>query len=139
MDAVVTIKSTGKTFRGKTSEVSPSSQFSGGQYQIKVVVPADETTGLFSGMYANVSIELKEHSGVQSLFVPASAIIHKDQLSGLYTVSEDQKAQLRWLKVGREYAKEVEILSGLNAGEQFITKSDSRLYSGAPVFVTLVK
>jgi RND family efflux transporter MFP subunit len=139
LDAVVTIKSTGKTFRGKTTEISPSSQFSGGQYQIKVVVPANETTGLFSGMYANVSIELKDDSGVQSLFVPASAIIHKDQLSGLYTVSEDQKAQLRWLKVGREYDDEVEILSGLNAGDAFITKSHRWFYSGAPVFLTLVK
>jgi len=135
MDAEVTIKSTGKTFRGKISEISPSSQFSGGQYEMKIIVPANENTGLFSGMYVNVSIPLNNDSGVQSLFVPESAIIHKDQLSGLYTIGEDQTAQLRWLKVGEKHADEVEILSGLNPREKFIIKSEGRLYSGVPVLV----
>jgi len=135
MDAEVTVKSTGKKINGKVSEISPSSQFTGGQFQIKVIIPARENTGLFSGMYVNVNIPLKNDSGVQSLFVPASAIIHKDQLSGLYTVSEDQTARLRWLKVGTAYGNEVEILSGLNPGEKFITQSEGKLYSGVPVSV----
>jgi len=98
-------------------------------------VPAIENTGLFSGMYTNVNIPLKKDPGIKSLFVPSSAIIHKDQLSGLYTVSDDQTAQLRWLKIGKDYGDEIEILSGLSPGEKFITKSESRLYSGVPVLV----
>jgi multidrug efflux pump subunit AcrA (membrane-fusion protein) len=131
----MTVKSSGKKMNGKISEISPSSQFTGGQFQIKVTVPATESADLFSGMYVNVSIPLKNASHVQSLFIPASAIIHKDQLSGLYTISEDHTAQLRWLKVGKEYGSEIEILSGLNPGEQFITQSDGKLYGGAPVSV----
>jgi RND family efflux transporter MFP subunit len=135
MGARINVKSTGKQFRGEISEISPSSRFTGGQFQIKVIVPAIENTGLFSGMVVSVNIPLNNTPGVQSLFIPASAIIHKDQLSGLYTVSEDQTAQLRWLKVGKEYGDEIEILSGLNAGEKFITQSDGRLSSGLPVLV----
>lgn len=136
MVAEVTVKSTGKKIIGKISEISPSSQFTGGQFQIKVIVPSTENTGLFSGMYVNVNIPLKNTSGIQSLFVPVSAIIHKDQLSGLYTVSEDHTAQLRWLKVGKEYGDEVEILSGLNPGEKFITQSESKLSNGTFVSVS---
>jgi RND family efflux transporter MFP subunit len=135
MKVRVTIKSTGKTFTGKVYEISPSSQFTGGQFQIKVSVPDDETAGLFSGMYANVNVCMQYDSGVQSLYVPLSAIIRKDQLSGIYTVREDQTAQLRWLKVGRVSGSQVEILSGLNPDEKFITKSESKLYSGVSVSV----
>jgi RND family efflux transporter MFP subunit len=135
MKARVTIKSTGKTFTGKVSEISPSSQFTGGQFQIKVSVPDDETGGLYSGMYANVNVCMHYDSGIQSLYVPLSAIIRRDQLSGIYTVREDQTAQLRWLKVGRVSGNQVEILSGLNPKEKFITQSESKLYSGVLVSV----
>ena len=135
MDAEVTIKSTEKSFTGKISEISPSSQFSGGQFQIKVTVPAIEREGLFSGMFVNVSITSKNSSTEQSPLVPASAIIYKDQLSGLYTISEDQTAVLRWVKAGKKIGGEVEILSGLNPKEQFITQSEGKLFSGVPVSV----
>ena len=52
-DAEVVIKSTGKVIKGKVTEVSPSSQFSGGQYMIKVNIPEQEKAGLYSGMYVN--------------------------------------------------------------------------------------
>jgi RND family efflux transporter MFP subunit len=135
MPAAVTIKSNRKHFTGNISEISPSSQFSGGQYQIKIIVPAIENSGLFSGMYVNVNIPVNTDSGIQSLFVPASAIIHKDQLSGLYTINVDQTAQLRWLKVGKENGSDVEILSGLQADEKFITQSKGKLYNGVSVLV----
>ena len=130
----VTVKSTGKIFKGRVSEISPSSQFTGGQYKIKVTLP-DKSTGLFPGMYANVSICLENDTDTQSLYVPVSSIVQKDQLSGVYTVSDDQTAQLRWLKVGQESEGQVEILSGLNFEETVITQSDGRLYSGVPVIV----
>jgi RND family efflux transporter MFP subunit len=135
MYADVTVKSAGKSFKAKISEISPSSQFSGGQYQIKLVIPPTENAGLFAGMYVNVTFHATNDSRIQSLSVPASSIVRKDQLAGLYTVSENQTAQLRWLKVGKKIGDQVEILSGLLPGEKFITQSESRLYSGLPVSV----
>ena len=136
MDADVTIKSTERKFKARISEISPSSQFTGGQFQIKLTVPAIENAGLFSGVYVNVSFDVKGDVKLQRMFVPASAIVHRDQLTGLYTVDDNQTAQLRWLKVGKIQGKDAEILSGLNPGEEFIVESDSRLYSGAPVSIT---
>jgi hypothetical protein len=71
----------------------------------------------------------------ENLFVPASAIVHKDQLSGLYTVDEDHVAYLRWLKTGRQFSDQVEILSGLQPGEKFVIHSEGKLYSGVPVLM----
>ena len=137
MDANVTVKSTGKKVRGKVVEISPSSQFTGGQFQIKVIIAAAESSELSSGMYVNVSIPTTNTYETPRLYVPASAIIHRDQLAGLYTIGSDHTAQLRWLKVGRQLDDDVEVLSGLSAGEKFITQSDGRLYSGVPVSVEL--
>jgi RND family efflux transporter MFP subunit len=132
MIADVTVKSTGKKVGGKITEISPSSNFSGGQFQIKLITDCSE---LYAGMYVNVSIPLTNASGTSGLFVPASAIIQRDQLSGLYTVGDDHTAQLRWLTVGDQIGEEVEILSGLSAHEAFIIKSEGKLYSGVPVLV----
>jgi multidrug efflux pump subunit AcrA (membrane-fusion protein) len=135
MDATVTVKSIGKKMSGKVVEISPSSRFTGGQFQIKVIVDADESSALSSGMYVSVSIPTSNTSGTPRLYVPASSIIHRDQLAGLYTIGSDQTAQLRWLKVGRQLDDDVEVLSGLSPGEKFITQSDGRLYNGVPVTV----
>jgi RND family efflux transporter MFP subunit len=134
LEAEVTVKSTGRKFRAKISEVSPSSRFTGGRFQIKLKIPAAENPGLFSGMYVNVSIDMHDGAG-KKLFVPASVIIYKDQLAGVYTVDHDQKAQLRWLRIGQVAANQVEVLSGLRPDEKFITQSDNRLYNGVPVVI----
>jgi RND family efflux transporter MFP subunit len=136
MEAEVTVKSTGRKFQARISELSPSSQFTGGRFQIKLKVPSQENTALYSGMYVNVSILAENDAGQRSLFVPASVIIYKNQLAGLYTVDSEQKAQLRWLKVGKIESNRVEVLSGLRPDEKFISQSDGRLYSGASVSVS---
>ncbi|MBS1508899.1 MAG: efflux RND transporter periplasmic adaptor subunit [Bacteroidetes bacterium] len=133
--ATVTVKSTGKSFAGKVSEISPSSQFTGGQFQIKVTVPAEEKPGLFTGMVVNLRIASENKGEDQSSWVPASAIVYKDQLTGLYTIGENQTAQLRWVKVGKKQVDRVEILSGISAAEKFILRSEGKLFSGASVVV----
>ncbi len=135
MEAGVTIKSTGKTFLGKIFEISPSSQFNGGQYEVKVSIPEKEKQGLFSGMSVNVTISIRASEGDKNILIPYRAIIQRDQLFGLYTVGEDQTAQLRWVKVGKKYGEDIEILSGLNGNEKFIVESEGKLSSGAAVSV----
>src|SRR5665647_163837 len=86
--AIVTIKAIDKTIKGTVTQINQSSQFTGGQYIIKVSIPDNEKTGLYAGMYANVSIPVKEAIAVKTtgnaVMVPLSSIEHKDQLTGLY-------------------------------------------------------
>jgi RND family efflux transporter MFP subunit len=136
-NALVSIKSIDKTIRGLVSQVSSSSEYTGGQYIIKVSIPDKEKKGLYAGMYADISIPSK--SGVPSgtdgeaILVPLTSIIHKDQLTGLYTVGSDQTALLRWVRLGRTYGDQVEILAGLGKNEQFISHAEGNLYNGIPV------
>ena len=137
-DAVITISAINKTITGKVAQLNESSQFTGGQYIIKVSIPDKDKTGLYAGMYANVSIPLKETVAVQSnantnVLVPLQSIERKDQLTGLYTISSNNTALLRWVRLGKTYGDQVEVLSGLEKTEQFIISADGKLYNGAPV------
>lgn len=131
----VVVKATGKKLNGTLAEVSPSSAASGGQYLIKVNIPQKENSGLYAGMYVNVKIPVSANQQVSATLVPVSAIVHMDQLTGLYTVSESQTALLRWVRLGRTQGDQVEVLSGLRDDESFILASESKLYNGVPVVV----
>ena len=136
-EAEVVIKSTGKIIQGRVTGVSPSSKFSGGQYSIIISLPGAERNGLYAGMSVNVGIASTTVSDASNdiVLVPVSAIIQKDQLSGLYTINDNQTASFRWVKLGRTYGDHVEILSGLRLEEKFILASEGRLYNGVPVTI----
>lgn len=137
--AKVNIKSTGFSFSGTVVQINPSSQFSGGQYIIKISVPESARKDMYAGMYVNVVIEGKTNATTaidnNIVLVPQAAIISKDQLKGLYTVSANSTALLRWVRLGKNYGTDVEVISGLDKNEQFILSAEGKLYNGVPVAV----
>jgi len=135
--ADVEVKSANRRFQGEVMQISRSSQFSGGQYQVKISVPNEATEGLFAGMYVTVFIPLegsgKTTESDMSIWVPEESLVKREQLTGLYTVNENNIAALRWVRTGKSDGKRVEIVSGLAANEPFIIAAESKLYNGAPV------
>jgi RND family efflux transporter MFP subunit len=135
--ADILVKSTGKSFKGKIIQINPSSQFTGGQYLVKVSVPDSAKSFLNPGMYVNVSIPI--HHAVSQItdmiLVPSSAIIYRDELTGIYTVSDDNKAMLRWIRTGKSYGDKTEVLSGLSKDERYVLSSGGRLFNGTPVSI----
>ena len=135
--AAIQIKSTGKNFDGKIIQINPSSQFTGGQYIVKISIPATAKKDIYAGMFAGVNIPVKDTRQVKNdaVLVPSSAIINRDELTGIYTVSVNNTALLRWIRLGKNYGDKIEVISGLSKDEKFIRSSDSKLYNGAPVVV----
>lgn len=134
--ASVVIKSLDKKFNATVIQIAPSSQFTGGQYVIKLEVPEKEKAGLHSGMYANVAIPLEmkaTNKNTDAVLVPVSSILYKDQLTGIYAVSKNHTALLRWVRLGKVSGDEVEVLSGLAADEQFVLTADGKLFNGAAI------
>lgn len=130
----VHIRSIDKTITGKVTEVSSSSSMTGGQYPVKVVLEKDDA--LKSGMYATVQFPVTQTEDTPQLVtVPQEAIVTQGDLRGVYTVSKQNTAMLRWLRLGRNFGNEVEVLSGLNAEEAIIIDAEGKLYNGAKVEV----
>lgn len=136
--AQVEIKSTGLTATGSVEQISVSSVATGGQYQVKIALPQEMQKSVYAGMYVNVFIPVKMASTAPAaengaVLVPASALVEKDQLTGIYTISNRHTALLRWVRTGKRIGDKVEVLSGLDANESFITDASDRLYNGVPV------
>lgn len=135
--ASVEIKAIGKTIQCPLTEISPSSQLTGGQYDIKLDIASGDKQDLYAGMYVNVFIPGIKAETVSSsrVLVPTSALVQQDQLTGIYTISSANTAILRWVRTGKVYGDQTEILSGLDASETFILAAEGKLYNGAPVSV----
>jgi RND family efflux transporter MFP subunit len=134
LPATTTIKSNGAVLRGEVIEISPSAALTSGQYYVKISIANDVPKSIYGGMAASVIIHAPTTTQPTAyVLVPHNALVFKDQLVGIYTVSQHQTALLRWVKTGKHYGDQVEILSGLSGTEEFISSSKGKLYNGAPI------
>jgi RND family efflux transporter MFP subunit len=130
--AIVNIKSIDRNIEAKVSEVSRSAKNTGGQYLVKLSMKKVDSS-ILPGMFINASIESNSSEDDQQILIPEESLVENGQLKGVYTLSEDGKAILRWLRTGNKADKKIEVLSGLREGDQLIISSESRLYNGATV------
>ncbi|MAX70609.1 MAG: efflux transporter periplasmic adaptor subunit [Flavobacteriaceae bacterium] len=133
MEVDVVISSINTTVKGKVTEVSSSSANTGGQYLVKVILD-EKNDKIKSGMFATVQFPLEKSETQKSntkILVPQDALVYRGQLTGIYTVSQQNTAVLRWLRTGRTFGNQVEVLSGLSTDESYIVSSEGKLYNGA--------
>jgi multidrug efflux pump subunit AcrA (membrane-fusion protein) len=129
------VKSTNKLLKGKVTEVSTSTKNTGGQYLVKVILDKTDEK-LLSGMFTSVQFPIEKKADTNNvILIPKSALVTQGQLTGVYTIGNENTALLRWLRIGKNYGDEVEVLSGLSADEQYIVSSDSKLFNGAKVTI----
>lgn len=131
----VIVKSVDQTIPGTVTEVSSSARNTGGQYLVKVALE-DTEADLKSGMYATVRFPVeKQEEASEAIMISTEAIETRGDLKGVYTVSQQNTAMLRWLRLGRTYGDQVEVLSGLNPNEAYIVSAEGKLFNGAKVRV----
>jgi len=76
-----------------------------------------EHTGLYPGMTVKVAFAVGE---TRRMLVPVSALWHQGEVTGLYVLGKNG-VSLRQVRTGDRYGDDVDILSGLNAGERIAT------------------
>lgn len=131
----VLVKSLNKTLNGKVTEVSTSAKNTGGQYLVKVELEKTEAN-ILSGMFTTIQFPVERNQDSEAMvLIPQSAIVKNGSLKGVYTVSNQNRALLRWLRLGKTHGDKVEVLSGLNTDEQYIVSADSKLTNGTKVSI----
>lgn len=85
-------------------------------FTVRVNLP-DSSADLFPGMFAKVGFIVGEAT---RLLVPESAVVRRSELTAVY-VSVAGRVSLRQVRLGRYYGEQIEILAGLNEGEQVAT------------------
>jgi RND family efflux transporter MFP subunit len=76
---------------------------------------------LEAGAYARVRIRAAAGDSAVAagpIVVPSSALVRRGSLTGVYVLRDD-RAWLRWLRIGREADGRAEVLAGLAPGEAF--------------------
>lgn len=99
-------------------------------YPVEVLL--DKDGRLKTGMYVKVLFE--DETGHDAIIIPRKAVIGSAKAAIAYIV-KDGKAQLRELTLGDMAGDKVEVLAGLNAGEEIIVKGLMNVSDGAEVKV----
>lgn len=101
-------------------QVLPTVDASTHTAQLRLDLPAD-VAGVTPGMFARVWLAGKGAPATARLLVPASAIVRRSELTGLYVLAGDNQPLLRQVRLGRSEGDRVEVLTGLSDGERVVT------------------
>jgi RND family efflux transporter MFP subunit len=109
---------------GTVSEIAPSADVTSRTFLVKLDLP--NASGLRAGQFGRVAIPVSETNVLRA---PAAAVVQRGQMEFVF-VAADHRAQLRIVKTGRRFGNEIELLSGVSAGEQVVTDHAASLVDG---------
>ena len=98
-----------------------------------VRIAFDHPTTLPAGTPVRVDVVTDQHPN--ALAVPADALLHEEDEAFVMVAASDNKAHKHKVTTGLSSAKQVEITSGLKAGDAVIVEGQQGLPDGAPVTI----
>lgn len=83
------------------------------------------------GLYAEVTIKDVTSSRKPMPVIPKDAIVRRGSLPSVYVLDEDNRAQMRLVRLGIDYDESrVTVLSGINPGDRIISAPPKNIRSG---------
>jgi RND family efflux transporter MFP subunit len=125
----VRIPSVTNDLTGVVSEISPAADPNSRTSLVKLDLPA--APGLRAGQFGRVLVPVGE---TQALRTPATAVVNRGQMELVFVVA-DGHAQMRIVKTGKHVGDDVELVSGVDAGESVVVQNTRQLVDGQPVTV----
>jgi RND family efflux transporter MFP subunit len=115
-------------FAAKVLAVEPTADPKTRTFIVQVKLP--EVAGLRSGLFVRAYIPT---GTAKTVLAPETALVRYGQLIGLFVLDNEQRARFRLVRPGAIAEGRAEILSGLKAGERFVTKPTPELADGDQV------
>lgn len=103
--------------------VFPYAEQGSHSFRIRAELDAD-VDGIYPGMFARVEVVTGKRD---ILLVPESAIVRRHELTAVFKVSDPESPRLTQIRLGRQLAEGVEVLSGLQEGERIATDANAVL------------
>jgi RND family efflux transporter MFP subunit len=120
----LTVPAAGLTFEAQVREISPTVDPASRTTQIKLMLPA--APELRSGQFARVALV---DSRATTLMINRRALRQNGQMQQVF-VAEQGTARMRLVRTGAEVDGRIEILSGLQAGDQVVIDAVGTLHDG---------
>jgi RND family efflux transporter MFP subunit len=111
------------------SEIAPVSDPASRTFLVKLDLPPG--AGVRAGQFGRLAVPLAAAPGIR---IPAPALVVRGQMEMVFT-AEKGVARMRLVRSGRRSGGEVEILSGLSAGETVVMSGADGLLDGRPLEV----
>ena len=109
------------------SEISPAADPNSRTFLVKCDLPPNE--GLRTGQFGRAAMPVGETSALRT---PAAAVVQRGQMELIFVVTNDH-AQMRIVKTGKRVGNEIELVSGVDAGEEVVIEGAEGLVDGQPV------
>lgn len=89
--------------------------------QLRVPLPAQHS-GLAPGMFARVWLPAPASEGASTsrVQVPQRAVVRRAEMTGVYVLDAQNKPRLRQVRVGATLGDQIEILTGVTAGDKVV-------------------
>ena len=123
------VPAAGLTFEAQVREISPTVDPASRTTQVKLMLPA--APELRSGQFARVAMA---DSQATTLMINSRALRQNGQMQQVF-VAEQGTARMRLVRTGAEVDGRIEILSGLQAGDQVVFDGVEQLHDGQPLKV----
>lgn len=120
----------GKMYGGQISYIAPRGNE---EHSYPVEITVANSGQLKAGTFVNVDFSQK--SKEKSLQIPRVALVESIKNPYVYVVNQNV-AQQRKLTIGRELGDNIEVLSGLQPGDQVVTTGQLNLTNGKPVQIS---
>lgn len=118
-------------FEGKVKAVAAKAD-AALKYDVEILLVNNQEKPLKAGMYATAHFDFE--SAVEKLYLKRDALVGSIQNPEVYTIS-DSTAQLRPITIGEVRDELVEVISGLQAGEEVVLTGQINLKEGTKVKV----
>ncbi len=119
-----------KQMTGKVAQIYPAADAGSRSFTVKIGLPND--AALRSGLFGRASFVRGQRT---SIVVPQTAVLHQGNLASVYVVGADRIAQLRYVTLGNNVGKSVEVLSGLSPDETIVASPNGRELGGKRIEV----
>ncbi|MCK4664371.1 MAG: efflux RND transporter periplasmic adaptor subunit [Bacteroidales bacterium] len=119
-----------ESFSGKVYRIYPIIDPSTKTFKVEIKVPNNEEK-LRPGMFAKISLNFGQ---TRSIIIPSSVVLKQQGTNERYVfIEENGKAKRILVQLGKRFNENIEIINGLNIGDQLIITGQASLMTGTPV------
>jgi HlyD family secretion protein len=117
----------GRTFRGSITKIYPVASTTARSFSVRISL-VNEGNTLRPQMFARGQITLATHP--HAVLVSSDAVLDNNGSSGRVFSAQNGVAKERPVKLGFSYLRDIEIVSGVQAGDKIITVGQAQLQDG---------
>ena len=129
--ATASVTVAGETVKGKVSlsplAADPTTHF----FPVEITFN-NKDKKLLPGMYVTAELEARQ---VEGIVVPTEAIVYRNGINIIWTVTDEGKALRKMVKLGVQTKNDVQITEGLEGNETIIVEGQSKMNDGDKVLV----